>query len=109
MINERIIKELSKFIASFDNTTYLFQIGKVYYISRCQLKPANKQFNNVKNDYEMTLTADSEIIPCHEEVTDIPMIQYDFCPISSIEEKNKDTLIGKFNFKKNKNYLLEFL
>lgn len=59
------------------------------------MKPANKQFNNLKNDYEMTLTADSEIIPCHEEA-DIPMIQFNFIPISSIEEKNKDDIIGNF-------------
>ncbi|XP_051153534.1 replication protein A 70 kDa DNA-binding subunit-like [Leptopilina boulardi] len=70
----------------------MIEIGKIYYISRCQLKPANKQFNNLKNDYEMTLTADSEIIPCHEEA-DIPMIQFNFIPISSIEEKNKDDII----------------
>ena len=32
-----------------------FQPNKVYYISSAALKTANKQFNNCKNDYEMTL------------------------------------------------------
>ncbi|XP_043470940.1 replication protein A 70 kDa DNA-binding subunit-like [Leptopilina heterotoma] len=70
----------------------MIEIGKIYYISRCTLKPANKQFNNLKNDYEMTLTADSEVIPCHEEA-DIPMINFNFIPISSIEQRNKDEII----------------
>lgn len=71
----------------------MIEIGKVYYISRCQLKPANKQFNNLRNEYEMTLTGESEIIPCHEEMSEIPMIQYDFVKIDTIEEKAKDSII----------------
>ena len=33
----------------------------MYYISRGRLRPANKQFNTTKNDYELTLNEDSEI------------------------------------------------
>lgn len=69
------------------------EIGQVYYISRCQLKPANKQFNNLKNDYEMTLTNDSEIVPCNEQSESIPTLQFDFVPISTIESRSKDDLI----------------
>jgi hypothetical protein len=60
------------------------------------LKPANKQFNNLKNDYEMTLTNDSEIAPCTEEIEAIPTLQFNFVPINSVEIKSKDDLIGKY-------------
>ena len=71
----------------------LLQIGKVYYISRCQLKPANKQFNNLRNDYEMTLSNESQIAACNEETEEIPTLQFNFVPISTVESKQKDELI----------------
>lgn len=70
-------------------------MGKVYYITRGTLKPANKQFNNLKNDYEMTIGHETEIAACNEESQDIPEVQFNFVPISAIERKQKDELIGK--------------
>lgn len=72
----------------------LFQVGKVYYISRATLKTANKQFNNLKNDYEMTLIGDSEIIPCHDSGDDIPTLQFNFIPICDVEKREKNDLMG---------------
>lgn len=71
----------------------MIEVGKVYYISRCTLKPANKNFSTLKNDYEMSMTPDTEIIPCHDDDEDIPMLQFDFSPISSIEQKEKNDII----------------
>ena len=71
----------------------MLEIGKVYYISRATLKTANKQFNNLKNDYEMNLTGDSEIIPCHDNEKDIPTLQFDFQPIGDIEKKEKNDMM----------------
>ena len=71
----------------------MLEIGKVYYISRATLKTANKQFNNLKNDYEMNLTGDSEIIPCHDNEKDIPTLQFDFHPIGDIEKKEKNDMM----------------
>ncbi|XP_076284159.1 replication protein A 70 [Lasioglossum baleicum] len=71
----------------------MLEIGKVYYISRATLKTANKQFNNLRNDYEMTLTGDSEIIPCHDAGNDIPSLQFDFVPIKDVEIKEKNDII----------------
>ncbi|XP_043581968.1 replication protein A 70 kDa DNA-binding subunit [Bombus pyrosoma] len=71
----------------------MIEIGKVYYISRASLKTANKQFNNLKNDYEMSLTGDSEIIPCHDIGDKIPTLQFDFIPINNIEQKEKNDII----------------
>ncbi|XP_078035278.1 replication protein A 70 [Augochlora pura] len=71
----------------------MLEIGKVYYISRAVLKTANKKFNNLKNDYEMTLNGDSEIVPCHDAGNDIPSLQFDFSPISDIEAKERNEMI----------------
>lgn len=71
----------------------MIEIGNVYYISRCALKAANKQFNALKNDYEMTMTNDTEIVPCHENSEDIPTLQFNFCSISQVENKEKNDII----------------
>lgn len=71
----------------------MLEIGNVYYISRCQLKAANKQFNSLKNDYEMTMTNDTEIVPCHENIEDIPTLQFNFCSISQVENKERNDII----------------
>ncbi|XP_011696922.1 PREDICTED: replication protein A 70 kDa DNA-binding subunit [Wasmannia auropunctata] len=71
----------------------MIESGNVYYISRCLLKAANKQFNTLKNDYEMTMTGDTEIVPCHENSDDIPTLQFNFCPISEVENKEKNDLM----------------
>lgn len=39
----------------------MLQEGQVYYISKTRVNMAKKQFSNVNNDYELTLTRDSEI------------------------------------------------
>ena len=36
---------------------------QVYYISRGRLKPANKQYSSLKNDYELSFTDDTEVEP----------------------------------------------
>ncbi|XP_046830054.1 replication protein A 70 kDa DNA-binding subunit [Vespa velutina] len=71
----------------------MIEVGKIYYISRCNLKPANKNYSTLKNDYEMSMTQDTEIILCHDDVDDIPMIQFDFVPINTIENKEKNDII----------------
>ncbi|XP_015111159.1 replication protein A 70 kDa DNA-binding subunit [Diachasma alloeum] len=71
----------------------IIEVGKVYYISRCQLKPANKAFNNLHNDYEMSMTNDTEIIPCDDTADDIPMINFDFKGIEDIEKYEKGEIV----------------
>ncbi|XP_065372196.1 replication protein A 70 kDa DNA-binding subunit [Calliphora vicina] len=61
------------------------EVDKVYFISKCQLKPANKQYSTLKNDYEMTFSSDTVIQACEDEDdTGIPEIKYDFVPISQV-------------------------
>ncbi|XP_070150372.1 replication protein A 70 kDa DNA-binding subunit-like isoform X2 [Polyergus mexicanus] len=71
----------------------LIEVGNVYYISRCTLKTANKQYSTLKNDYEMTMIDDTEILPCYENNDNIPMLQFNFCPISWIENKEQNDMI----------------
>jgi ssDNA-binding replication factor A large subunit len=49
-------------------------MGQVYYISRGHLKPANKKFSSVKNDYELNLNDDTEVEVCVEGTPDIPIL-----------------------------------
>lgn len=48
----------------------------------------------MKNDYEMTLNGESSIIPC-EDSCDVPMVQCDFVAINDLENKEKDSIVGK--------------
>lgn len=66
----------------------------MYYISKGTLKIANKQYTNVKNDYEMTLNNDTSIVPC-DDAGDVPMVQFEFVPIEELENKEKDSVVGK--------------
>ncbi|XP_047533064.1 replication protein A 70 kDa DNA-binding subunit-like [Vanessa atalanta] len=71
----------------------MIQIDKVYYISRCQLKTANKQFSSLKNDYEMTFTSDTVVAECTEDISTVPTVKYDFLAISDIANKSPDTIL----------------
>jgi len=66
----------------------------VYLISRCTLKTANKQFTNLKHDYEMTFTNDTQVIPCHEDASDIPTLTFDFVSINMLANLETNALVG---------------
>lgn len=70
-------------------------MDKVYFITKAQLKPANKQYSNLPNDYEMTLGNESVIQECVDSSSDIPAVKYDFVPISRISEMETNTVVGK--------------
>lgn len=66
----------------------------MYLISRCTLKTANKTFTNLKHDYEMTFTNDTQVIPCHEDASDIPTLTFDFVSISMLANLETNALVG---------------
>lgn len=71
-----------------------FQIDKVYYISKAQLKTANKQYNTLNNDYEMTLNGESSIEECTDDSdTLIPRLSLNLIPISEISNKQANDII----------------
>ncbi|KAK3037962.1 hypothetical protein RJ639_030667 [Escallonia herrerae] len=61
-----------------------FQMGKVYYIAKGNLKVANKQFMTLQNDYEMTLNENSEVEEASNEATFIPETKFNFIPIDRL-------------------------
>ncbi|BES96364.1 Replication protein A 70 kDa DNA-Hypothetical protein [Nesidiocoris tenuis] len=71
----------------------LLEENKVYLISKCQLKMANKKFSSLKNDYEMTFTDDTRIVPVEEDDTSIPTIQYNFVKLDAIQDSAAGQLI----------------
>jgi replication factor A1 len=68
-----------------------FEEGKVYYISKARVNLAKKKFSNVQNDYEITLEKNSEVEEC-VDTTNLPMIKYNFVPLSSLETLQKDAI-----------------
>lgn len=72
----------------------LIEVDNVYYFSKCQLKPANKQYSQLKNDYEMTFTGETMVQLCEDEDDGgIPEIKFDLIPISQIANmENKEAV-----------------
>ncbi|KAI7732297.1 hypothetical protein M8C21_028010 [Ambrosia artemisiifolia] len=62
----------------------MFEMGKVYYISKGTLKVANKQFKTVQNDYEMTLNEYSQVEEAVNEAAFIPETKFNFVPIDQL-------------------------
>ena len=71
----------------------LIEIDKVYYISKCEMKVANKQFSTLNNDYEMAFTPDTIVQECHEAADLIPQTRYDFISIDKIAHIEVNTMI----------------
>lgn len=81
----------------FESTQSNLQIDKVYYISKAQIKIANKQFSHLKNEYEMTFSNETIIQECHEMVDSIPDTKYDFLLIDKLAHMEVGTLVGNIN------------
>lgn len=73
----------------------MLQLNKVYYISRAQVKPANKKFTSIPHDFELTLGRDTEVITCVSDDS-IPQIQYNFTPLNALKDIAADSTIGEF-------------
>ncbi|XP_005109695.1 replication protein A 70 kDa DNA-binding subunit [Aplysia californica] len=63
----------------------MLEVNKIYYFSKCTLKTANKQYSTLKNDYEMTMNAETIIEPCNDDVS-LPVLTFDFVKISDLEK-----------------------
>lgn len=71
----------------------MIEVGKLYFVSSCQLKTANKQYSNLNNEYEMTFRESTEVMPCNEETTAIPTLQFNFVKIADLGEVAKDSIV----------------
>ncbi|XP_009798443.1 replication protein A 70 kDa DNA-binding subunit A-like isoform X1 [Nicotiana tabacum] len=69
------------------------EAGKVYMISKGSLKPAQKNFNHLKNEWEIFLEITSTVDLCPDEDNTIPRQQFSFRPISDIESAESNSII----------------
>ncbi|KAK6340603.1 Replication factor A protein 1 [Orbilia brochopaga] len=70
----------------------VFQEGDVYYITKCKVQIAKKQFSNIDNDYELTFERDSEVQKAEDE-DDVPMPKYNFVSLEGLQSTEKDALV----------------
>lgn len=70
----------------------MIQVGKVFYISRCTVKAANKQYSKLNNDYELTFKDNVLVEPVVDnDASDVPTMSYDFAKISDLSGVAKDS------------------
>jgi replication factor A1 len=67
-------------------------VDKVYLISRGNLKPAQKKYNNLNHEYEITLDFSTSIQICPDD-NSIPRQQYNFRQISELENMEVGALV----------------
>lgn len=67
----------------------------MYLVAKAQLKTANKRFSTLNNDYEISLSHETQIIPLHEEDTKVPQMKFNFTPLEEIEKMEPNTLVGE--------------
>nr|XP_013801961.1 PREDICTED: replication protein A 70 kDa DNA-binding subunit isoform X2 [Apteryx mantelli mantelli] len=70
----------------------LIELNKVYYFTKGNLKTANKQYTAVKNDYEITFTNETSVVPC-DDARHLPSVQFEFVSISDLENTPKDSIV----------------
>ncbi|KAF9615019.1 hypothetical protein IFM89_021590 [Coptis chinensis] len=69
------------------------EVGKVYMVSKGSLKPAQKNFNHLKNEWEILLETASTVDLCPDEDSSIPQQQFSFRPISDIENTENNSIL----------------
>jgi len=77
------------------------EAGRIYLISKGNLKPAQRNFNHLRHDLEIFLESTSTVQLCFEDDSTIPSQQSHFRPVSDIEDMEKNNsvvnLIGWYN------------
>ncbi len=72
----------------------MLEVGKVYLISNCTLKPANKQYSKLDNDYEMTMKESTEVVLCtDDDAAEVPSIVFNFVKISDLSADLKESVV----------------
>jgi len=71
----------------------IIEEGRMYYISGCTIKVANKRFNNCKHDYEMNIDSHANITICNDANIAEPKMHYSFVPLNQLMSIEKDYVI----------------
>ena len=70
----------------------VFEIGKVYFVTKAVVKPANRRFANVNNDHTLTIETWSIVQPAPEDGA-IKSVQYSFVSIADVKERPAETIV----------------
>ncbi|KAH8956688.1 hypothetical protein BDL97_07G055100 [Sphagnum fallax] len=68
-------------------------VGMVYFITKGSLKATQKNFNHLKNDWEIFLESSSTVEPCFEGDGSIPQQQFHFRPIGDVENMENNAMV----------------
>ncbi|KAM0877103.1 hypothetical protein ACQ4PT_035748 [Festuca glaucescens] len=71
----------------------LIEVDKVYFVSRGGLKPAQKQYNHLNSDYEISLDATTSVEVCSGDDSSIPRQQFNFQQINEIANMDKGAMV----------------
>jgi len=84
-------------------------VGKVYYISNCSVKAANKQFCQLKNDYELTFKENGTMELVEDDTSDVPTMTYNFVKISDLTAAQIGSAVDIIGVCKSHNELISFM
>lgn len=79
------------FNSEVDSLFETLQEGKVYYISKCRVNMAKKQFSNINNDYELAFSRETEIEECEDD--SVPKVNFNFVSLADLANIEKDAII----------------
>jgi len=72
----------------------MIEVNKVYFITRGSIKTANKKFSNLNNDYELTLSGESQIFPCHDfDDSQMPALKFNFVQLNKVKDVDVDGIV----------------
>lgn len=72
----------------------MIEVNKVYFITRGQIKTANKKFTTLNNDYELTLSGETQIFPCHDfDESEMPALKFNFTQLSKVKDIECDGMV----------------
>lgn len=72
----------------------MIELNKVYFITRGVIKTANKKFSNLNNDYELTLSNETQIFPCHDfDDSQMPALKFNFVPLNQVKDVDVDGIV----------------
>ncbi|KAL7269589.1 Replication factor A protein 1 [Rhizina undulata] len=71
----------------------VLQEGQVYYVSKCRVTMAKRQFSNVNNDYELTFERETVIEKCESQDESVPQVRFNFVSLADLNNVEKDAMI----------------
>jgi replication factor A1 len=84
---------LSGFTQAAESFYDILEENQVYFFKNFSVKPANRQFSQLDNDYEIQFTGETQVLPCLENNDTIPTISFNFVDIASIENAEPNSFV----------------